>query len=51
MLRHDKVTRAPINLRCGYIISTMESIACKSSADNDVECNAINSHVRDDENG
>ena len=26
----------------------MESIACKSSADNVVECNAINSHVRDD---
>ena len=31
------------------IISTTESIACKSSADNVEECNTINSHVRDDE--
>ena len=31
------------------IIITMESIVCKSSTDNVVECNSINSHVRDDE--
>ena len=31
------------------IISTTESIACKSIADNVDECNTTNSHVRDDE--
>ena len=43
------VSHAGPNQDNASIISTMESIACKSSADNDVECNTINSHVRDDE--
>ena len=42
------VSHASPNQDNASIIS-LESIACKSSADNDVECNTINSHVRDDE--
>ena len=43
------VSHASPNQDNASIISTMESIAWKSRADNDVECNTINSHVRDDE--